>query len=51
MGDMIQVVRCKDCVYCHAEGEHLLCDYHYGTVVVEYNDFCSRGVRAEDDLK
>ena len=48
--DAVDIVLCKDCIYCHEEGGHancagrLTCSMHHGRIVDE-TDFCSFGRR------
>ena len=49
--DAVDIVLCKDCMYCHEEGGHancegrLTCSMHHGRIVDEL-DYCSFGRRA-----
>lgn len=49
--DAVDIVMCKDCMYCHEEGGHancagyLTCSMHHGRIVDEL-DYCSFGRRA-----
>lgn len=49
--NIVEVVRCKDCKFWHAEGQY--CD-KFGVLWDEFytspNDYCSRGERREDGL-
>ena len=50
--DVIEVVRCKDCVFCKYNTSSLRykCDRRgYFTEEVEPTDFCSKGVRKESE--
>lgn len=57
-GDLVPVVRCKDCVYCKRfndvwylpKRDELLCTLHVETYHTTKNDYCSRGERREDGI-
>ena len=47
--DVVEVVRCKDCVYCDLDGR---CEAPENGLIREYvkpNDFCSYGKREKND--
>lgn len=55
--DAVEVVRCKDCVYCKhfndvwylPKSDELLCTLHVETYHTTENDYCSRGEKNEND--
>lgn len=50
--DVVEVVRCKDCVFCkyNTSSERYKCDRRgYFTEDVEPTDFCSKGVSIESE--
>lgn len=55
--DVVEVVRCKDCVYCKRfndvwylpKKDELLCTLHVEAYHTDEDDFCSWGERREDD--
>ena len=54
--DAVEVVRCKDCVYCKRyndvwylpKKDELLCTLHVDTYHTDENDYCSWGERRKD---
>lgn len=54
--DAIEVIRCKDCVYCKRfndvwyspKRDELLCTLYVATYHTTENDFCSRGERRDN---
>ena len=46
-GDLVRVVRCKDCVY-YRDFEGILCCSKTYSVVTDQTDYCSKGVRKDE---
>ena len=46
-GDLVRVVRCKDCVY-YRNFEGILCCSKTYSVVTDQTDYCSKGVRKDE---
>lgn len=48
--DVVEVVRCKDCIYWEGRGYDGRCEAHRNGLIMEYtnyDDFCSYGKRKE----
>ena len=49
-GDAVEVIRCRDCMWSRPLDGRIYCSYRpYEQHFVEYDGYCSRGVRAEVD--
>lgn len=46
--DVVEVVRCKDCIFASAEDGKIKCHNTYGLLITSENDYCSRGRRSEN---
>lgn len=48
-GDVVAVVRCKDCIYLSELRDELMCDMGLETYFVEYDGYCHHGMRKDDE--
>lgn len=47
-GEIVSVVRCKDCKELFHDGDMYCCSLHKGLVFIKADSFCSYGERKED---
>lgn len=48
LADIVEVVRCKDCIFASVEDGKIKCHNTYGLLVTEETEYCSRGRRREE---
>ncbi len=46
--DVVEVVRCRDCLFANTEDGKIKCHNTYGLLVTEEKNYCSRGRRRDD---
>lgn len=46
--DVVEVVRCKDCIFANVEDGKIKCYNTYGMLICTENEYCSRGRRSEN---
>ena len=46
--DVVEVVRCKDCVFASVEDGKIKCYNTFGLLVTKETEYCSRGRRSEN---
>lgn len=47
--DVVEVVRCKDCIFASVEDGKIKCYNTYGLLVTKETEYCSRGKRREQN--
>lgn len=47
--DVVEVVRCKDCLFANTEDGKIKCHNTYGLLVTEEKNYCSRGRRRDHE--
>lgn len=46
--ELVEVVRCKDCIFARVEDGKIKCYNTYGLLVTKETEYCSRGKRREE---